>query len=513
MTAYSTISALLAASSLTGAELLEVSQLSSTVTISAGTISAAASDNSFNDSANGFVTAGFAVGDRVKVAGFTGNVANNIFTGSITALTAGKMTIGGTDGDVIVDDAAGETVTISKWITRRTTSQEVADLAKPYVDAQLAKVASRKVRVASTAAITLATGCENGDTIDGVTLATGDRVLLKNQSSGAENGIWVVAASGSPTRATDADSSAELVNVSIWVAEGTSNADTLWTCTTNAPITVGTTSLTFSQFVAGGYSDENARDAIGAALVAGANITITVNDAGDTITIAASGGGSTVYPVPKVSQWTLSDASAGATQTDGSTSGNNARAIRLSVPVNTGSAKAAVMYRTAPSTPYRIVARFKPGFREFVLNAYHSMGIGFYDPATGKAQILGIVTAQSGGANTYLVVMNWNSKTSFNAFAAQKDRYISSFSDYYYSIYDDGTTVYFQISETGHPNDWQTFYSVAKSSGFLGSSGYGNPCIFVDCNGSAATTAAAINLTLWDENGLSRTVDDIALIP
>jgi hypothetical protein len=271
--AYSTISALLASSALTGVELLEVSQLSPAVTISAGTISALTSDNSFNDSGSGFVTAGFAAGDRVNVTGFTGNVANNIFVAEITALTAGKMTIGGADGDVIVDDAAGETVTISKWITRRTTAQEIADLARSYVDAQLAKIASRKVRVASTAGITLATGCENGDTIDGVTLATGDRVLLKNQTSGAENGIWVVAASGSPTRATDADSSAELVNASVWVAEGTANADTLWTCTTNAPITVGTTALTFTQFVAGGYSDENARDAIGAAAVGGSGIT------------------------------------------------------------------------------------------------------------------------------------------------------------------------------------------------------------------------------------------------
>jgi hypothetical protein len=199
------------------------------------------------------------------------------------------MTIGGADGDVIVDDAAGETVTISKWITRRTTAQEIADLARSYVDAQLAKIASRKVRVASTAGITLATGCENGDTIDGVTLATGDRVLLKNQTSGAENGIWVVAASGSPTRATDADSSAELVNASVWVAEGTANADTLWTCTTNAPITVGTTALTFTQFVAGGYSDENARDAIGAAAVGGSGISIVVDDPGDTITFKYKG--------------------------------------------------------------------------------------------------------------------------------------------------------------------------------------------------------------------------------
>lgn len=122
----STISALLAASSLSGIELVEVSQLSSTVTISATTISAQASDNSYNDSADGFVTAGFEVGQRVRTHGFTGNTANNIEVGYITALTAGKMTIGGTDGDVIVDDAAGETVTISKWESHRTTADAIA---------------------------------------------------------------------------------------------------------------------------------------------------------------------------------------------------------------------------------------------------------------------------------------------------------------------------------------------------------------------------------------------------
>jgi len=82
------------------------------VSKSATTISAAASDNSYNDSGSGFITAGFAVGDIVDVSGFTGNTANNVNSATVTALTAGKMTIGGTDGDVIVDDAAGETVKI-----------------------------------------------------------------------------------------------------------------------------------------------------------------------------------------------------------------------------------------------------------------------------------------------------------------------------------------------------------------------------------------------------------------
>jgi len=120
------ISKLAAAGALTGAEQVEVTQLSTTVTITAATISALASDNSYNDSGSGFVAAGFAVGQTVRVTGFTGNVANNIYSAKITALTTDKMTIGGTDGDVIVDDAAGESVTITKWDSKRATYGESA---------------------------------------------------------------------------------------------------------------------------------------------------------------------------------------------------------------------------------------------------------------------------------------------------------------------------------------------------------------------------------------------------
>lgn len=124
-----TITDMTVADAINGEELLEVSQPSGDVTITANTLSALASDNSYNDSANGFLTAGFAVDDRVRVKGFTGNPANNIFVGVITALTAGKMTIGGEDGDVIVDDLAGESVTITKWTTRRTTINDIVTLA------------------------------------------------------------------------------------------------------------------------------------------------------------------------------------------------------------------------------------------------------------------------------------------------------------------------------------------------------------------------------------------------
>lgn len=108
------------------------------------------------------------------------------------------------------------------------------------------------VRVATTAAGTLATDFDNGSTVDGVTIATGDRILIKNQAAGAENGIYVVVASGAPTRATDADSAADILQASVYVSEGTANADKQFVLTNNAPITLGTTALVFTEFTSGG---------------------------------------------------------------------------------------------------------------------------------------------------------------------------------------------------------------------------------------------------------------------
>jgi hypothetical protein len=133
--------------------------------------------------------------------------------------------------------------------------------AKAYIDAKVAGLSWKQaVRAATTINHTLATGYANGQVIDGVTLSTGDRVLIKNQTTASENGIYVVPASGAPSRATDADSGAELVNASVYVSEGTTNADTQWTCTTNAPITPGTTTLAFAQINTSGNSYASAAD-------------------------------------------------------------------------------------------------------------------------------------------------------------------------------------------------------------------------------------------------------------
>lgn len=88
------------------------------------------------------------------------------------------------------------------------------------------------VRVISTSNATLASAYENGDTVDGVTLATGDRILLAGQTTASENGIYTVNASGAPTRATDCDASGDISRGSVVPVQfGTANANTFYYCT------------------------------------------------------------------------------------------------------------------------------------------------------------------------------------------------------------------------------------------------------------------------------------------
>lgn len=99
-------------------------------------------------------------------------------------------------------------------------------------------------RVATTANITLS----GNQTIDGVTTASGNRVLVKDQTDASENGIYVTAAS-TWSRATDADANAKLLSGTfVPVSEGTTDADTLWFLATNDPIAVGTTDQTWREF-------------------------------------------------------------------------------------------------------------------------------------------------------------------------------------------------------------------------------------------------------------------------
>ena len=156
-------------------------------------------------------------------------------------------------------------------------SQQITGLAAPtngtdaankdYVDGAVAGISwKNEVRLATTANGTLASSFANGQTIDGTVLATNDRILIKDQSTQSENGIYTVNSSGAPTRATDADSAAEIYGAAVFVTNGTANGGKRFVCSTQAPITLGSTSITFAQFDAG------------AVYTAGNGLTLSTND-------------------------------------------------------------------------------------------------------------------------------------------------------------------------------------------------------------------------------------------
>lgn len=123
--------------------------------------------------------------------------------------------------------------------------QDIA--TKAYVDAMAQGYKWKEpARAATTGNITLS-GLQ---TIDGVALSANDRVLVKSQSSGAQNGIYI-AQSGSWARAADFDASTEILGASVFVSEGATLGNSVWVMITDAPITIGTTALLFAQTNAG----------------------------------------------------------------------------------------------------------------------------------------------------------------------------------------------------------------------------------------------------------------------
>ena len=188
---------------------------------------------------------------------FTASAAATItgaLTASSTATISGNTTVGGTLGVTGVSTLAGITGTGTINLTGGTTTvaTPTADThasTKAYVD-QVAQGLDVKesCRATTTANITL----NDVQDIDGVTLVADDRVLVKNQTTASENGIYVVVSGGDWTRATDFDGSDVTSGAFTFVEEGTTNANVGFTLSTTGAITIGTTNLAFTQFSSAG---------------------------------------------------------------------------------------------------------------------------------------------------------------------------------------------------------------------------------------------------------------------
>ena len=194
--------------------------------------------------------------------------------------------VGTTDTQTISNKTLGSDLAAGGFqITNLGTPQNSTDAAtKAYVDAVSEGLhVHAAARVAIQGNISIATGLENGDTAGGVTLATGDRVLVKDQTTASENGIYVVQASGQALRATDFDTATEVASGDfIFVSEGT-YANTGWVQTNN-PATIGTDPIAFTQFSgAGTYTAGNGLTLDGTEFKINESVTATVTYVGTEI--------------------------------------------------------------------------------------------------------------------------------------------------------------------------------------------------------------------------------------
>jgi len=147
------------------------------------------------------------------------------------------------------------------------------------------------VRVVTTADITLSGSAPN--VVDGATLIANDRVLVAGQTTGSENGIYVVTtpgtgSNGTWTRSTDANATGEIeAGMILMVTDGTIYADTQWVLATNNPIVVGTTALTFQQNVTN--TGNVSAGSSGIRVLANSNVLVSVSGTANVATFAVDG--------------------------------------------------------------------------------------------------------------------------------------------------------------------------------------------------------------------------------
>jgi hypothetical protein len=284
------------------------------------------------------------VATNLSIAGDTGTDTVSLLTDTLTFEGGTGITSTISNNKVKVDiDSTVATLTDQQTLTNKILSTNVdlgANLdaatykivnlgaptesndaaTKAYVDAAVEGLhVHEAARAATQGNVSIANGLENGDTAGGVTLATGDRILVKDQTNTAENGIYVVQASGQALRATDFDTAAEVDSGDfVFVSAGT-YANTGWVQTLK-PATIGTDPLQFTQFSGAGtftagtgldlngtefvldlsevdtttlpegtnkyYTDERVDDRVANLVSGGTGITASYNDEGNLLSLS-----------------------------------------------------------------------------------------------------------------------------------------------------------------------------------------------------------------------------------
>jgi hypothetical protein len=271
---------------------------------------------------------------------------------------------------------------------------------KAYVDNAVVGIDWKaSVRAATTATGNLTTAYVNGAIIDGVTLATGNRILIKNQSTGSENGIYVVASSGPPNRATDADTGTELTaSFAVFVEEGSANADSGWVLTNDGTITVGGTALVFTQFT--GLGQINA----GTGLTQSGN-TLNVVGTADRITANANSIDIASTYVGQSSITTLGTVGTGtwagsliAGQYGGTGVANTGKTITVSGNTTIGSSTHTVAFTTSGNTSVTL-----PTSGTLLTTAGSGSSLTF---GTGTLSLAGNVTHSGSFTQTFIATGN-----------------------------------------------------------------------------------------------------------
>ena len=210
---------------------------------------------------------------------------NLYFTDSRANTRIGAATSIGTSAssDITIGPGSGTNISIDgTLILSGTPSSDLHAATKGYVDSVAEGLQIKSsVRVATTASAALTTDYENGDEIDGITLATGDRILIKDQTDAKENGIYTVNASSAPTRTDDFDIGSSAKGAFVFVEEGTTNADKGFVCTNNnGSDIIGTNNLEFTLFSGAGSITVSG----------GTGVTVATSGSSNTISIGQAVG-------------------------------------------------------------------------------------------------------------------------------------------------------------------------------------------------------------------------------